>query len=250
MAIYDINCFYGHWPFRYLRHESLPELIRTHHNAGIAGGALGFLDSIFYNDPSEGDDKMMRIIPGSQYIPTPSINPKLPMVINDIERYAPKAVRVYPYMHGYKLTDECFAPIAEYLSAHGIRLLVNTRLYVSREAYFFLAPDPDMDDEAEFAKRYPDLKIAFLGHDRPELTHKKFSDTVRNSGNIVCDTSFVRMAPMDVIADSIGIENIVFGSSHPLLCLESTRLTLEKAGFGDDGTAAVFGGNYLRFMGL
>lgn len=249
MAIFDINCFYGHWPFRYLRHESLPELIRTHHAAGITGGALGFLDSIFYNDPSEGDDKMMKIIPGSQYIPTPCVNPKLPMVISDLERYAPKAVRVYPYMHGYKLTDECFAPIAEYLSEKSIRLLVSARLYVSREAYFFIAPDPDMDDEVEFIKRYPNLKIAFLGHDRPELMNVKFADAVKNSENIVCDTSFVRMTLMQNIADAIGIESIVFGSSHPLLCLESTRLTLEKAGFGDDGTNAVFSGNYLKFFG-
>lgn len=247
--IYDINCFFGHWPFRYLRHESLDELIKTHVRAGVTGGALGCLDSIFYSDPSEGDDIMYRTAAGSQYVPTPCINPHLPCIIADIERYSPKAVRVFPTFHGFKLCDALFEPIADYLEKHGIRLLVNTRLYVTREAHFFIPPNPDTDDEAEFVKKHPTLRTAFLGHERSELMSSRLSDVLKNSGSAVCDTSFVRGMTYEELFESAGVDSIVFGSSHPLLCLESTRLTLEHAPLSESEKQAVFGGNYLRFMG-
>lgn len=244
--IYDINCFFGHWPFCYLRSATLPDLLRVHEKAGVCGGALGFLDSIFYNDPSEGDDLFLKMEIADSYVRTPCIHPKLPCVIDDLERYQPKAVRVYPTMHGYSLTDEVFAPIADYLVRHDIRLLVNARLYTSREAYFFIAPEPDTAAIATFVQKHPSLKIALLSHERSELL--ELSDMFRCAGNVVADTSFVRAIFYETLAEKIGIEHMVFGSCHPLICLESTRLTIEKSDWSTAEKDAVFCENYLRFM--
>lgn len=247
MEIYDINCFYGHWPFRFLRHQSLEELIRTHEKAGITGGAVGYLDSIFYQDPSEGDVQLFRELP-EKYIPTLCIDPKLPMALWDIERFRPRAVRVFPGMHGYRLTDGIFTPIAEYLQQNGIPLLVNVRLYVSREAHFFLPQEPDIADELEFLRRYPGLKTAFLGHDRSELTQMAEGLRQLKTADVLFDTAFVRAAKLEPIAEKLGAGRLVFGSCHPLLCLESVRLTIEKSALGEKEKQMIFSENFLRFM--
>jgi len=247
MEIYDINCFYGHWPFRFLRHQSLEELVRVHQKSGITGGAAGYLDSIFYNDPSEGDEQLFHELP-ERYIPTLCIDPKLSMAIQDIERFSPRAVRVYPGMHGYRLTDGVFASVAEYLQQNGIPLLVNVRLYVSREAHFFLPPEPDIADELEFLRRYPGLKTAFLGHDRTELKQLAEGLQQLKGANVLFDTSFVRSAKLEPIAEKLGAERLVFGSCHPLLCLESVRLTIEKSNLSEKEKQMIFSENFLRFM--
>jgi len=245
MEIYDINCFYGHWPFRFLRHQSLEELLRVHKKSGVTGGALGHLDSIFYNDPAEGDCRLFREVPAG-YIPTLSVNPKLPMALEDIASFRPKAVRVYPSVHGFRLSGEVFAPVAEYLLQNSIPLLVNTRLFVSREAYLFTPPEPDIQDELAFIRRYPELKTAFLGHDRAEL--EQIAGKLPGTARVLFDTSFVRSSEPEKIAGKLGAGRLVFGSCHPLLCLESVRLTLDRTSFTDEEKRMIFSDNYLNFM--
>ena len=244
MDIYDVNCFAGHWPFCFLRHQSIEEMIRIHRKAGIKGGAVGCLDSIFYKDPSEGDERFFSRLPEG-YLPTLCIDPKLPAALEDIERFKPKAIRVYPQIHGYKLTDPILAPVCTYLQSKDIPLLIHGRLFVSREAHLIVPPEPDITDTVAFLKRYTDMKVVLLGYEKNELL--QLGDAVRGS-HALCDTSFVRSAEPERIAEAVGTEHLIFGSCHPLLCLESVKLTLEKANFSESEKKRIFSENYLKLF--
>jgi len=248
MRFYDINTFVGHWPFRRLRGEGWSELFAAHCRAGIAGGTVASFDSIFYNDPTEGDDRLFELGSGSQYTPAMSLNPKIPLMLDDAERYGAKVVRIYPDLHGYKLCDDIFTPIADYLTSHDIRLLITARLFIAREAYFLPPPVFDIDDVCAFIAKYPNLKMAILGMERQELLDKKIGEAIRGHGGVYYDLSFTRSAHVTRYADNLGVSTMLFGSAYPLVSLESVRLMLEKSGLSESEKEAAAGGNYLRFM--
>lgn len=245
---YDINCFTGHWPFAYLRHTGMAELIRVHTSAGIESGALASLDSIFYNDPSEGDEIMFPEAAAAGYKPVMSVNPRLPMTMHDIERLNPSAVRVYPAVHGYKLCDSCMMELADGLSAIGMPLLVSGRLSAVREAYLTVWHDPDPSDAADFIKANPKLRIALLSYDKSELFYPALSKAITDSGNVYYDVSWLRGVRVEELADKLTADRMLYGSLHPLMCLESTRLTVDKSGLTDVEKAKVFSENYMNFF--
>ena len=63
----DINCLVGHWPYRKLYKNTFEEVQKIHKANGISSGYVSSLDSIFYNDPFEGDEDLHEILKGTSY---------------------------------------------------------------------------------------------------------------------------------------------------------------------------------------
>ncbi len=247
--IYDINCYYGHFPFRRLRHESLSELYATHAANGIVGGAVSHLTSIFYADPSEGDDEMVAENLPYGYLPTPTVDPCLPCVTTDLDRYAPRAVRIFPTICGVDFASPVMNDLAAELVSRDIRLIVTARLYVSREAHLLVLPEPNVADILDFAARHPSLKLALCSFETSEIVGPgKIAEATRAFGNVVFDMSFVRGTRIERIVDAAGVDALVYGSSHPMLCTDSSRLTVEGADISNGEKARIFAKNYVEFM--
>lgn len=78
-----------------------------HTRNGISSGYITSLNSIFYNDPFEGEVELHEKIKTSLYKHIMTVNPMLPGIRVDMERaikdFYIKGVRVYPGYHGYDL---------------------------------------------------------------------------------------------------------------------------------------------------
>ena len=86
MLNFDVNCLLGHWPFRKLYRNTYADLIRVHNENGIDCGLVSSLNSIFYNDPFEGDEELHKVIKGTGYRHILTVNPMLPAFTEDIRK--------------------------------------------------------------------------------------------------------------------------------------------------------------------
>ena len=250
MLLYDVNCLVGHWAFARLRHESFPELLKLHHAGGVIGGLVSCLDSIFYNDPSVGDEAFFRIAAGSPYIPVMTVNPQIPCWERDIDRFAPRAVRVYPTFHGYPLDDPELARLADCLAERRIPLLLTGWMLHPRETYLFHPAPADAAGTASFLRAHPALTTLLLGYNAPELNHADLRAAILERDNVCFDIAFEHYMDPAVFVSTYGAMRMLYGSLTPLLCLESTRLTLEKIDIAESEREAIACGNFRRLFAI
>lgn len=233
MIKYDVNCLVGHWPFRKMRKNSFDDLCLLHKEHGISAGFVASLDSVFYNDPLEGDRDLHKIIIGSNYHLAATINPMLPAFCEDVDEAAlklsAKAVRVYPTYHGYDLDDARFISLCEKLEQMNIPLFICGRLEDERLEYIIHPTPITLLKTVDLVKRFPHLKIVLLSFRKEELI--SIIDTLHNSENLFCDTSGLKnnLFSIEKAIALFGNHSLLFGSQWPLYCFASTYLKAEDA---------------------
>ena len=227
----DVNCLIGHWPFRKLYKNTFDDLRKVHEANGIGYGYVSSINSIFYNDPFEGDEELHNIIKGTQYKHVLTVNPLLPGYEHDIkkavESFDIKAVRVYPGYHDYSLDNKKFLELCEVLLQYDLPLFLTSRMEDERLNYLMQPGTIDSQDVGDFLGRYPELKVVLLTFRNEELV--PFKEIIAERNNILYDTSGLKnylFAIQKSIA-AIGACKITYGSLFPLFCLKSTLMLVE-----------------------
>lgn len=232
MKRWDINTLVGHWPFRYIRKNTLEDLIRLHTAHGITGGFVASLDSVFYNDPLEGDRSLARMLEGSGYQMVATVNPKLPALEENVEeavRLGAKAVRIYPSYHGYTLEDADFVRLCRILEARNIPLFLCMRMEDERLEYLIRPGVISLIPLEWLAKQMPGLRIVLLNVRQNEL--EGISSWLPSVSNVFFDTSGLKnnSFAIEKALRRFGSEHVVFGSQWPMNCFTSTWLKIEQA---------------------
>lgn len=203
----------------------------VHREHQISGGLVASLDSVFYNDPLEGDRFLYEQLAGTPYRLAVTINPLLPCFEQDWmmakTQWNAAAVRVYPAYHGYDFDHPAFVRLCERLRADGVPLLVCLRLEDARLEYLIRQHMPSLALLADLARRMPDLKLVVLHISGAELGQIG-RETWENTG-LCFDTSGLKndLFAMEKIVSEYGAEKLVFGSQWPLNCFASTFLKVQ-----------------------
>lgn len=233
MSRTDVNCLLGSWPFRKLYKNTLEDLKKVHEKNGITSGYVSSLSSIFYNDPFEGELELHEAIKDSGYKHILTINPLLPAFEEDIaqgiELFDIKGVRIYPYYHDYTLDNKYVDKLCSILAGTGLPLFLTFRLEDERMNYMSSPRLPDTAEVAEFMTKHPKNSIVLIGIRYAEAEALK--DIINSRDNVHLDTSGLKdlLFVIEKILDLINADKLVYGSLHPLYCLKSTLLLVEKA---------------------
>lgn len=233
MGSIDINCLVGHWPFRKITKNSFEELKKVHGANGISSGYIASLNSIFYNDPFEGDEELHEAIKGSGYKHILTINPTLPCIDQDIEngisRFDIKGVRIYPGYHGYSLGDDCVKELCKILSKHGLPLFIALRMEDERLNHIFQPRALTSSEIRAFLESNPGVKTVLLTIRMGEI--ESIKDLLHSRKNLFVDTSGLKdqIFNVDKLVAEYSSSKILFGSLHPLYCLKSSLIQVEKA---------------------
>jgi predicted TIM-barrel fold metal-dependent hydrolase len=234
----DVNCLLGHWPFRKILRNSFEDLQKVHAQNGIAYGYVSSINSILYHDPFEGDEELHEIIKGSAYKHVLTVNPDLPGFKDDIRRgieeFGIKGVRIYPCYHGYSLRDHCVQDLCETMKEYGLPLFITIRMEDERLSYLFHAFPIEMEDIASFINMNKEVTMVLLNIRYSEVLALK--DTINTHSNVFFDTSGLKdlLFVVEKLMKEIKPEKLLYGSLHPLYCLKSSLLLVEKAEI--DGT--------------
>lgn len=233
MNIIDVNCLVGHWPFRKLPGNTFDDLVNIHKANGIASGYVSSLNSIFYNDPFEGDEELHELIKDTGYHHVLTINPTLPSIEEDIEKgiklFNISGVKIYPTYHGYRLDSPEVRTLCKILIKHDLPLFLSMRMEDERLSYIFTPTPIQITDLQTFLEENKDLKIILLNIRFNEI--KSISNILIGASNIFFDTSGLKdqLFNVEKLAEELGNRKILYGSQYPLFCLKSTLLEVTTA---------------------
>ena len=247
----DVNVLLGHWPFRKIRKHTLEHLRQVHKENGISGGYVSSINSIFYNDPFEGDEELHEIIRGTEYKHILTVNPMLPGwqrdIVTGIERFGIHGVRIYPTYHDYSLLSPEVSELCAALKTYQLPLFVTKRLEDERLEYILKTKPLDVSELRQFVSGQPDLDIVLLNIRFNEIM--AMEKEINSLPRLYFDTSGLkdRVFVVEDLLRKISAEKIVYGSQHPLYTLKSTFFVVDKAEIGEDVKRGIFGG-HARFL--
>ncbi len=251
MSTVDVNCLVGHWPFRKLYKNTFEEVQKIHKANGITSGYVSSLDSIFYNDPFEGDEDLHEIIKGSNYHHVLTINPMLPEFVQDvkdgIKKFGIKGVRIYPGYHGYSLANSKLKELCHVLADYNIPLFLTIRMEDERSDYLVRPNKVHMDEVGSFIGRVPDNKIILLTAFSNELISIK--EAINNHRYVRFDTSGLK-GPLFAVEKMLEVfppEKMVYGSLYPLYSFSCTYLTLKHAQIDENIKQEILSCLFLTF---
>jgi len=229
----DVNCLLGNWPFRKIRKNSFEDLKEVHKQNNIEYGYVSSLNSIFYNDPFEGDLELHELIKDTLYKHILTINPEIPGFIDDIKKgielFNIKGVRIYPGYHGYSLDSKYIRKLCMVLAENKLPLFLTMRMEDERLNYLSHPRNIEATELAEFLTNHPENKVVLLSIRAGEILLIKDMLNFRN--NVLVDTSGLKewLFVIEKLTKDIDHHRIVYGSDHPLYCLKSSLLLVEKA---------------------
>jgi predicted TIM-barrel fold metal-dependent hydrolase len=243
----DVNCLIGHWPFRKIYKNTFDDLIKVHEANNIFSGYIASLNSIFYNDPFEGDEELHEIIKDTQYHHVLTVNPALPGFIDDVQRginlFNIKGVRIYPGYHGYNLEDERLQALCRELVKVNLPLFLVLRMEDERLNYLISPRSIPMDEVIRFAQQNKDLNIILINIRLSEING--IMNVIANNENVYFDTCGLKdgLFTINNLVSLIGDKKMLYGSLYPLYALKSTELLIEKAAISDESKENIFYNN-------
>jgi len=203
-------------------------MLEDHGRYGITGGVVSCLESIFYNDPNEGDEDVAgRLSAG--YLFAATHNPMLPYAAKEISENAYKAaaVRLYPCYHMYKPDDPRVAECCQAAAAAGLVVYIIARMDDMRFDYILHQQVTDIADIAALARVVPEAR--FVVSYGWELYHKihLFADLP----NVYIDGAYMPDLVFGYrdVAPGFPQGKLLFATHHPLQLMESNVITLRLA---------------------
>jgi predicted TIM-barrel fold metal-dependent hydrolase len=233
----DVNCLVGHWPFRRLYKNTFEDVQKIHRANNISKGYIASLNSIFYNDPFEGDQELHEIIKDTDYHHVLTINPKLPGYVQDlkegIQKFDIKGVRIYPGYHGYTLQDRNLKNLCDILKDYDLPLFLSLRMEDERLNYLSKPAKVETSDIKSFLSDRLDNKIVLLTAFFSELT--SLAEVINNHKYVRFDTSGLKdqLFNIEKLLSVFSPERIVYGSLYPLYTFSSTYLAIKEARIDD-----------------
>lgn len=229
----DFNCYCGNWPFFRIRYNTLQKLSELHSRCGITGGFVSSCEAIFYQDPYEAELQLSKELKGTAYMHAMVLNPMLAGWRDDLIRAVRnldiKAVRLMPGFHDYSILDPILDDVCQLLQQYRLPLILTLRIRDERTNWMFHPKSVPVDDVAAFLDCHKTVPTLLACARKSEILKLQMQFAGRD--NLFTDISGFKDSnfPVEEVSRAIGAEHIVYGSSAPLLELQSSVLMADQA---------------------
>lgn len=248
----DLNCYCGNWPFFRVRCNTAEKLHRLHSRCGIEGGIVSSCEAIFYQDPYEAELELAKALEGTPYLHAMVLNPRLPGWQDDLKRAMEKlhikAVRLLPGFHGYSLEEPVMDEVCNALRSYGLPMLLTLRIRDERTAWMLQPRTIPVEEIAAFLDKNRDITTLLACVRTKELG--LLAPQFAGRDNLFADISGLKdgLFSVDTACEAVGAEHIVYGSSAPLLEMQSTAIVLDRSRLSPEARDMVFSGT--KFLSL
>ena len=247
--LFDACCFTGKWPFRKLGRPEISQMLEDHGRNGVTGGIVSSLESVFYNDPNEGDEDVAWRLPAG-YLFAATHNPMLPYAAKEISEnaYNAAAVRLFPCYHMYKPDDPRVAECCRAAASAGLVVYVIARMDDMRFDYILHQQVTDIASIAVLARTVPEARfVVSYGLELYNKIHL-FADLP----NVYIDGAYMPDLVFGYrdVAPGIPPGRLLFGTHHPLQLMESNVVTLRLADMETGEKDCVMYKNAAELFGL
>lgn len=236
--IIDINTYIGHWPFRKLNNNTPEKLVSIIDNAGIDLICVSNINSIFYKDSQYGNKELFEQLQSSKtyrdrLLSFAIINPAYPAWDKDFTQcfddFEMKGLELYPYYHNYKLTDSTAVELINMAAGKGIPVHIPCAIENRRQRHRL---DVKEDITAESIKEVlsicPEADFIFSNGPSGRIFDELRPQIEARKGRVFFDFSRANALGLafDDFVNSVGADNIVFGSAMPFQHVDTQLVKL------------------------
>ncbi|MCZ6755661.1 MAG: hypothetical protein O7E49_10150 [Gemmatimonadetes bacterium] len=240
--IVDVNVFVGSYPFRRVPGSALGHVAESMARLGIDQGWVSHLPSVFWRDPMEGNDWLLKATSDMvAMVPVPAIHPGLPgweAELDRVVRLTIPAVRCDASFYGLDPVGEEVHALVRACAGHRIPLLAAVRLEDGRQRHpHDRAPELVAAAVRSWLRADADLRLVVTHADRAFIEEVHFGSTPSEASRVWWDVSWVWGPPEDhlqLLLETVGVDRFVFGTGQPLRLPEAAFAKLDLLDFSVD----------------
>ena len=247
---FDINAFFGHWPYYRLPHTSAQDVLGLMDRFQIDRAAITSLRGL-HGDWQEANDETLAVAQAHQdrFTPVACISPMKGgsgAVLRELVERGFRAVRLYPGLaQGYHLGS----PFADEMVATASELEVVT-IVPTRPMMHFRFPPLPIGQVSALAARHPEAKLVLSGPNYL-LEFTSAVEALLACPNLTIEISCMQgFDGLGQMIKAVGAERVLFGTGLPLHYAACGVAKVEHTRMSESEQAAVCGGNALRLLGM
>lgn len=234
--IIDANAWLGHWPFRQLRHNDAPGLLRLMDAKKIDKAVVASVHGIFYKNCQRANEELAAAVEGhrDRLIPFATLNPIYPGWQRNLrlcrEELGMKGLRLYPIYHQYELTDPVALELIHAAAGMGMPVQLPMRVVDVRQRHWL-----DVERNLTVAEleavtgACPETSFIILNGLGLESA-AFFAQNQHGKRRIVAELSrmtAVLQNNLGQLIDNYGAGSVVFGTGIPFKYAEPAFLKLD-----------------------
>ena len=255
--IIDMNAYLGHWPFRQLRHNDAPSLLKLMDRAGVDRACVSSASAIFYKNSQAGNEEIAEQLRGHEDRLThfAVINPAYVGWERDLqtcaEDFGTRGLRLYPNYHNYALGDACVSELISAATELGMVISLPLRQIDQRQRHWLIEiPDVSHAELENLVQRHPQALFVFLnglGFTGSRLGQAE-NGLPENYALGISRMESTMANEIGALVANLGAERVVLGTGMPFKYPEPALLKVEVLDAPDDVKALILGGNAERLL--
>jgi predicted TIM-barrel fold metal-dependent hydrolase len=252
----DCNTFIGNWAFRRLRHNGADSVVAMMNQFGIGRACVASADAILYKNCQAGNEKLLEETRdhADRFWLYATLNPAYPGWQRDLADCIDlgfKALRLYPYYHGYDLGDPEAAAMLDAASEAGLPVSIPCRVVDVRQRHWMdttenLEPAQVLDVAGNHPETTFILTESILNWDKDAEEWKRMRGLpfyVEMSRM----TSVLRKN-LQVMVEALGPDRVLLGTGFPFKTPSPVFLKIQTLDADDDVKEQIAGTNALRIF--
>lgn len=255
MKIADTNIYYGSWPFRDAGETDFSR-IKTHCvKNGVGTFIVSSVNSIFYEDPFEGDIKLHEAIAGEKnayHIMT--VNPFSSGWKEDVRtavnEFGIRGIKIYPGYHGYQMQDPALAQVCETAAKYDLPVIIAGQVEDLRVSYMLHPAPIPLDKLGVFLGTYRDNTFVLANFSFGDIYALRFNILSRDKVYVDMSGFIFTSFPLEKLLKTYPKEIFLFGSQFPLYVQKGILNEVTTAKLPDDIKEAVLYKNAARLFKL
>jgi hypothetical protein len=232
--MFDIHVSTGHWPFRPIPGQSIPELYEYLRGFGISGAAVTNTNGLFYLNTQAANLELAEAIKAYPefFVAVASLNPAYAAAERDlefcVEKLGFRALRLTPLYHQYALAEA--SAVIRLAGELAIPVIVPNEIVNFRQKHW-MEPSAPLGLEAVLGlcREFPGVNFIFTeGTAAPDGAYPP---------NLYFELSRFRSSYGGALTElirNVGADHVLFGSGAPFKAAESSLLKLFHCDITDE----------------
>jgi uncharacterized protein len=249
-VIIDTNINLSRWPFRRLKGDETPDLVRWLRSRNVTQAWAGSFDGLLHKDIGGVNARLTADCHthGKDFlVPFGSINPKLPGWREDVRRcvedHGMPGIRLHPNYHQYELKDRVFADLLHLAAASGLIVQLVLAMEDIRTQHPLMRVSPvDVSPLAQVLQSEPAVKLMLLNW-APSIRPPQLQ-SLAAAGPLYFDMSMVEgIEGIARLLERLPPDRVLFGSNCPFFYFEAALLKVQESSLTEDQKAKLLEGN-------
>jgi hypothetical protein len=248
--IIDTNVYVGHWPFRRLPGDELPDLIAKLRSHNVTQAWAGSFEGVLHEDVAGVNERLASACRDSEnglLIPFGTVNPTLPDWREDLRRcheeHKMPGIRLHPSYHGYTLKDPRFAELLLLATERTMVVQVVLNMEDSRTQHP-LARVEEVDTLPLLRLIFATPGLRLMIQNRKRKPSGKLLGRLSYAGETYFDFSMLEgVGAIPKLLKEIPSDRLVFGSYYPFFYFEAALLKAKEAGLDESQGKAILAEN-------